>query len=308
MPTAGSTRRNSVYDRSLTAGRGKGAVRSRAMKTRVKGGWELTKKSWGALKSNKALMAIPVIGALVAVIPAIILTFPGLFLLADNQTAPGIALVVIGIYLSTVAINYYAVVLAGAANAVFNDEPGPKKVGHQIARSRFKAICGWALLSATLGAIFSLLESQNTIGAIVSALVGTAWALVTFLAIPIIALEGTGPFATVKRSTQLFKERWAGQITGQVTIGAIVALVVSLPSILVMALGIYILASTSVSAEEAIGVVLIIVGVIGLIFGSIFAAAIRGIFGIALYRFAAQGIAVGPFTSEELERSVATRG
>jgi len=275
---------------------------------RVKGGWELTKKSWGALKANKTLMVIPVVGALVAMVPAILLTFPGLFLLADNQTAPGVVLAVIGIYLSTVAINYYAVVLAGAANAVFNDEPEPKKVGHRVARSRFKAICGWALLSATLGAIFSLLESQNTIGAIVSALVGTAWALVTFLAIPIIALEGTGPFATVKRSTQLFKERWAGQITGQVTIGAIVALVVSLPSILVMALGIYILASTSVSAEEVIGVVLIIVGVIGLIFGSIFGAAIRGIFGIALYRFAAQGIAVGPFTSEELERSVATKG
>lgn len=278
------------------------------MKTRVKGGWELTKKSWGALKSNKALMAIPVVGALVAMIPAIILTFPGLFLLADDQTAPGVVLVVIGIYLSTVAINYYAVVLAGSANAVFNEESEPKEIGHRIARSRFKAICGWALLSATLGAIFSLLESQDTVGAIVSALLGTAWALITFLAIPVIALEGTGPFATVKRSTQLFKERWAGQITGQVTIGAIVGLVLILPSILVMALGIYLLASSSASAEEGLGVVLIVVGVIGMIFGSVFGAAIRGIFGIALYRFAAQGIAVGPFTSEELERSVATKG
>jgi len=277
-------------------------------KTRVNGGWELTKKSWGALKSNKGLMAIPVVGALVAVVPAVLLTFPGLFLLADDQTAPGVVLTALGIYLSTVAVNYYAVVLAGAADAVFNDESEPKKVGHRIARSRFKVICGWALLSATLGAIFSLLESQDTVGAIVSALLGTAWALITFLAIPVIALEGTGPFATVKRSTQLFKERWVGQITGQVTIGAIVGFVVILPSILVMALGIYVLASTSVSSEEALGVVLIIIGVIGLILGSIFGAAIRGIFGIALYRFAAQGIAVGPFTSEELERSVATKG
>lgn len=275
---------------------------------RVKGGWELTKKSWGALKTNKGLMGIPVAGAVVAVVPAVLITFPGLLLIADDQTAAGIVLTALGIYLSTVAINYYAVVLAGAANAVFEDEPEPKRAGHATARSRFKAICGWALLSATLGAIFSLLESEDTIGSIVSALLGTAWALITFLAIPIIALEGTGPIQTVKRSTQLFKERWVGQITGQVTIGAIVALVAILPSILVMAAGIYLLASSSTNSLEGLGVILIIVGVIGMIAGSVFGAAIRGVFGIALYRFAAQGVAVGPFTRDELERSVATKG
>ena len=278
------------------------------MGRRVKGGWELTRKSWGALKDNKGLMGIPVVGALVAVVPAVLITFPGLLLLADDQTALGVVLTVIGIYLSTVAINYYAVVLAGAADAVFSQQPDPKQTGHALARSRFKAICGWALLSATLGAIFSLLESSDTVGQIVSALLGTAWALVTFLAIPVIALEGTGPFATVKRSTQLFRERWVGQITGQVTIGAIVFLVVFLPAALVMAGGIYLLASSSERNVEILGVVLIIVSVIGMIGGAVFSAAIRGVFGIALYRFAAQGIAVGPFTSEELERSVATRG
>jgi len=78
-----------------------------------------------------------------------------------------------------------------------------------------------------------------------------AWSLVTFLAVPVIAIEGTGPFETLKRSASLFKSRWGQQITGNIAIG-----------------------------------------------GAVF------LFGVALYRYALDGEAVGGFSAEDMESAV----
>ena len=51
-----------------------------------------------------------------------------------------------------------------------------------------------------------------------------AWALVTFLAVPVMAIEGTGPFGTLKRSATIFKDKWGQQITGNIAIGGAVFL------------------------------------------------------------------------------------
>ena len=57
-----------------------------------------------------------------------------------------------------------------------------------------------------------------------------AWSLVTFLAVPVIAIEGTGPFETLKRSASIFRERWGQQITGNIAIGGAVFLLGVLPA------------------------------------------------------------------------------
>ena len=51
-----------------------------------------------------------------------------------------------------------------------------------------------------------VLENQGGIaGNIAARLVGMAWSLVTFLAVPVIAIEGTGPIETLKRSASIFR-------------------------------------------------------------------------------------------------------
>ena len=47
---------------------------------------------------------------------------------------------------------------------------------------------------------------------------------------PVIAIEGTGPFETLKRSAALFKQRWGQQITGNLAIGGVVFLLGLLPA------------------------------------------------------------------------------
>ena len=65
-----------------------------------------------------------------------------------------------------------------------------------------------------------------------------AWSLVTFLAVPVIAIEGTGPVGTLKRSASIFRERWGQQITGNIAIGGAVFLLGVLPAALLIVAGV----------------------------------------------------------------------
>jgi len=123
------------------------------------------------------------------------------------------------------------------------------------------------------------------------------------VALPVIAIEGTGAFGTLKRSASLFRERWGQQITGNIAIGGAVALLGFLPAGILVAVGIAVWPSASF-----IGALLVVIGAIGLAISLLVSQALSGIFGVALYRYALDGEAVGGFTAEELESAVKPRG
>jgi Family of unknown function (DUF6159) len=126
-----------------------------------------------------------------------------------------------------------------------------------------------------------------------------AWSLVTFIAVPVIAIEGTGAFATLKRSAGLFRERWGQQITCNLAIGGLVSLLGVLPSAILIAIGIAVWASAGF-----VGALFVVVGAIGLAISMLVIQALNGIFGVALYRYALDGQALGGFTPAELESAV----
>ena len=118
-----------------------------------------------------------------------------------------------------------------------------------------------------------------------------------------IAFEGTGPIETLKRSSSLFRQKWGQQVTGNIAIGGAVFLFGMLPSILLVVAGVLIWASAGF-----VGALLVILGVIGFAVSAVISSALSGIFGVALYRYALDGNAVGGFTAEELESAVRTKG
>ena len=143
---------------------------------------------------------------------------------------------------------------------------------------------------------------------IAASLVGAAWSLITFMAVPVITFEGTGPWTTLKRSATLFKDRWAGQVTGNVAIGGIVFLLGVLPAILLIAIGVYRLESNDGGGSLAGGAVIVVIGVALLAVSMLVLQALRGVFGVALYRFATDGEVPAGYTQEELESAVSVRG
>jgi hypothetical protein len=269
--------------------------------SRIRRGWALTKKSWGLLRANPELIRFPLYGAVATVLLAVVTLGPGLYLFEQETLAGAIPLLIIGVYVLTVVGVYFSVGLAAAADMIFRGQANVTvHDGLEVSRARFTQICGWAALSSAIGLVMGALESQGGIGGQIAArLVGMAWALVTFLAVPVIAIEGTGTFATLKRSASIFRERWGQQITGNIAIGGAVGLLGVLPSAILIAIGVAVWSSASF-----VGALLVIVGVIGLSIALLISKALSGIFGVALYRYATEGQAVGGFTPEELESAV----
>ncbi len=268
--------------------------------SRIRRGWALTKKSWGVLNSHRELARFPLYGAVATIPLAFVFLGPGLYLLDKDVLGGAIPLLVIGVYVLSVVGFYFSVGLAAAADMIFRGEQATVGDGLAVARSRFSQICGWAAVSTAISVLMGALENQGGIaGTIAARLVGMAWSLVTFIAVPVIAIEGTGPFETLKRSASLFKSRWGQQITGNIAIGGALFFFGVLPSAILIAAGVLVWASASF-----VGALLVVIGVIGLAIALLVNKALTGIFGVALYRYAIDGEAVGGFTAEDMESAV----
>jgi Family of unknown function (DUF6159) len=270
---------------------------------RIRRGWQLTKKSWALLREHPELLRFPLYGGVATIVCAILVVGPGVYLIESDQAVIGGPLAVIGFYLLAVIGTYFSVGLAAAANMIFSGQEASASDGLAVARSRFSQIAGWAAVSAVIGVVLSALENQGVVGEIVGRVLAVGWSLITFLAVPVIALEGTGPFQTLKRSSSLFKSRWGQQVTGNIAIGGAVFLFGVLPSALLIFAGFLIWASASFA-----GALLLVIGVIGLAISMLVSSALSNIFGVALYRYALDGEAVGGFTAEEFESAVRPKG
>jgi hypothetical protein len=268
--------------------------------SRIRRGWALTKKSWALLNGHRELIRFPLYGAVATTLLAIVFLGPGLYLFDKHSLAGAIPLLVIGVYVLTVVGFYFSVGLAAAANLIFSGQEATVADGLAVARSRFSQICGWAAISTAISILMGVLENQGGLaGNIAARLVGMAWSLVTFLAVPVIAIEGTGPVETLKRSASIFRKRWGQQITGNIAIGGAVFLIGVLPAILLIVAGIAIWSSASF-----LGALLVVIGALVLAIAMLISRALTGVFGVALYRYAVEGEAVGGFTREELESAV----
>jgi hypothetical protein len=277
--------------------------------SRMRRGWELTKKSWSLLREHRSLAQFPLYAGLSALVAIVVTVLPGIYLIdAKASTVGGIVLVALGLYLASFVGIFFGVGLAATADQIFHGREASIGDGLGVARGRIGAIAGWAAISALVGVIFVALENVSEIGAQIAGYVlDAAWSLITFMAIPVIAIEGTGPFATIKRSTSLFRTRWAGQVTGNVAIGGLVGLLGVVPGILLVILGIVLWSSNGNGTGIAVGAVVALVGIALFVVSVLVMKALQGIFGVALYRFAADGEATGGFSAAELESVAKTR-
>ena len=278
-----------------------------ARQSRFRTGLALAKISWHTLRQNKALMAFPIAGMIAALIDAIIFTLPGILLLAlTSLTWLAIVLFAISAYLAAFIATYVGVGLCVSADKVLRGEATSFSDGIHAARERMPQIAKWALLTTTVALVIRVIEArfEGIGGTIVAALAGLAWSLVSFLAIPVIAFEGVGPIKALSRSASLFKQRWGQQVTGQAITGGVVGIFVILPGVLLAVIGAVMMGNSMVAA----GAVLLFIGIIITIVGSVISGTLSQILSVALYHYAVDGQGVGPYSTEVLEGVVRPRG
>lgn len=268
---------------------------------RIRAGWALARTSWTVLRSDRSLAAFPVLAGIATILLAAAFGLPAVLLYDDDMTIPAIILAAVGIYAVTFAAVFFNVSLAAAAAQVLDGQDATVASGVAVARTRLGAVSGWAAMVASVNIVIrALQERTGPLGDLLLGGIAVAWGLVTFLAVPIIALEGTGPVETLKRSAAIFRERWGEQVMGQVSIGAVVVLAAIIPAAALVAIGV------AVGSGVVLGVCIALAVVVVLI-AAVVSTALSQIFAVALYRFAIGQGSTGAFSEEELSASVVPR-
>ncbi|MCJ7694720.1 MAG: DUF6159 family protein, partial [Anaerolineaceae bacterium] len=186
---------------------------------RIKRSWALAKASLEVLKKDKELMIFPIISgiAMMVVIAAFAIpTLVGNLIDGIFDTGiPFLAYIVLFLFylVQYMVVYFFSTALVGAAIIRLRGGDPTVKDGFRIAFSCIAPIAGWALVSATVGLVLNMISSKGNkkgsgIRTFISSLFGAAWNIVTFLVVPVLAVEGLGPIKALKRSWELLKKSW----------------------------------------------------------------------------------------------------
>jgi hypothetical protein len=282
------------------------------MAGRIANGWELARQSWSVLLADKKLLVFPLISSIACMLVLASFALPIAFnidwhALANSQgqqvnaqfNNPTYYALLFAFYFA----NYFVVIFFNAALVACVREQfrgGTPSIGFGLsaAATRLPQILLWALLSATVGMILQMIaERSKLVGQIIVSLLGAAWSIATYFAVPVLVVEKVGPFQVFSRSVSLLKKSWGEAIVANFGIGLFIFLgflIAALP----LAAGI----ALAVNSQSAIPA--IIGGLISLAAWMILAlisSTLQVIVTTALYEYAANGAAPGPFSGELLQ-------
>ena len=271
---------------------------------RIKNSWELAKVSWSVLKSDRTLLWFPVLSAIFGLI--VVGVFGGLLAATGVNSGSGggmkgigYVFIVVGYIALAFVSTYFLGALVHGANEALEGRRAALGDCFAAANGRLHRLLPWALIQATVSIIIQALEERGFLGQIVATVIGAAWAVVTFLTIPIIMLEDLGPIAALKRSGHLLKHSWGENIAAQAGFG-IFSMLAILPAAIVLGL---VVGSGSTVLIAGIGAVAVVYAVVV----SVIISALSGIFRVALYRFAVDGAAPPTFAGADLQHTFGPR-
>jgi len=267
-------------------------------------GWRLTKAAWALIRRDPTMISIALMGAGCGLAGAAALLYFSGYLSSPGHSRGGLALAaIIGIYPMTFLSVFFNVALAGAALASFDGRPIGVREALGISWTRLGRIAQWSLLAAGVGLVLEQIASRIPgAGRLASWLLGAAWSLATIFAVPLLVLEGAGPFETAKESVHLIKSRWGEGITGLAGIGAwtVVALI---------SVGILFGVGIGMRNQNAtLGAALIAVAIGAILLVSALSLAAQQVFSVALYRYANGAPDAAGFAAVDLEEPFRRRG
>jgi len=273
--------------------------------------WALMKASAAVLRSDKALLAFPLLSGVCSLVVMASFLVPIVLVMIAHGGNVGDAaghrwsLATYLVFFAFYLVQYFVIVffntaLAGCALRHLRGEPGSLSDGLALARSRWASILGYALIAATVGLFLRALQERlGLIGRLVVGLLGLAWTVATFLVVPVLASQDVGPVDAVKRSVELLKRTWGENLIGNVGLGAVFGLV----TFLALVLGAVLVGGAVALHSLPAIVVAVVVVVIGMVLLSLVQASLQGIYAAALYRFAENGEVGAGFDQALLENA-----
>jgi hypothetical protein len=248
----------------------------------------LGRASWQVLRRNPRLCWFPVL-SLLAVISLFMLVGP--ILASDDGDVPWLTLLVLAT-LGHVVHVFFDVALTNEALKALRGESPTIGSGMNAAVSRAPAIVVFAAVTGPITFALGLMGSSSKLAIrFARRVLGTAWSLATFFAVPVMVQERRGGIPSLKRSGELFRRTWGETALSEVGVRVLIAhitiVLIILALVLVHMFG------------ESLFTLLLVLGLVGGAIGLV--GSLEAIYRAALYVFAAEGVVPEPFGGPELE-------
>jgi len=253
-------------------------------------GKALLNASWGMLRQDTELLWLPLLGSLAALVAAGLLFVPGWFIGGalggtNHHSWAGTLGGVLAAAAATVAGIYFQAALVIGANERADGGDPTLRSCLRGAWARRGRILRWGLLSATVGVAIRAVEQRlGILGSILGFLGGLAWAIASFLVVPVVVAEDLGPVASIQRSAHLIKSTWGTSLRTTLRFGFIQFALMLVPAV-VAVIGIIAVASGS-NGVAAVGVLLLVCAVVGFIGLAMVFTAIGSYARALIYRYA----------------------
>jgi hypothetical protein len=261
---------------------------------RIKRGFRITKLGIHVVKADPELMVYLLFSVIMSVLSfGVVLTFTGGlgFVIGNDEGFEGG--VAVGTFISyfivsIITVFWNAAIIASAYERMTTGRNPSFSYGIKQAMKCFPQILIWGLISGTVGVIISffeaMAESDNIvvaiIGHIISFMISFAWWMTTFFVVPMIVLENSGVFESMKKGPKLFEETWGENVVASVGTGIINFIVIL--TIIVVCLPLFIFGEIG----AALAFILI---VIGIAISSLFFTACDAVNKASLYYYAKTG-------------------
>jgi hypothetical protein len=263
--------------------------------------WQLMGVSWRMLQQDKRLIVFPVISGMALAVVIALFAVPAFVALGGHPKPEGPVQWSLPMYAAMFVfyfLDYFVIVFFNSAliACVLKQlDGGQLTIGYGLAFAwqRLPQILGWALLTSTVGMLLRLLEEKvGFVGRLVVALLGMAWSVTSFLVVPVLVAEGSGPIESYKRSVEMLKRTWGEQIIGNVGFGLIFGLFGVVPAMILFFL--------AVKAGPAVLLPVGAVLVVWLVALALVQSTLQTIYQVAIYLYAANGEAPAGFDNQSM--------
>jgi len=264
--------------------------------------------SWQIVRKEKSLIAFPLLSAAFGIAYALLIMLPlgliGFLALGDNGIT-GFVLLAIGLFGMNIGATFFGVAAAANASRVLDGQDPTLGTGIGVAWSRKGVIVKWGLVSATVGVVLQTVADRagGIGGLLLQAIGGAAWSIASFFVLPILALEGLGPFDAIKKSIAVVRARWGESIVGGAAVGFVTGLI-ALAGIGLAVLGVIVGGNTSWYA----GVPLILIGLVLFFVGVTLGSVLRAVFTVVVYRYATENLVAEGFPADDLAQVFRAKG
>lgn len=261
--------------------------------------WQLMGASLRMLQQDKRLIVFPLISGVALAIVIALFAVPVFVALHAHVGTDGpvhlppqgyLALFVFYFLDYFVIIFFNAALVACVLKQIDGEQP-TLGYGLAFAWQRLPQIMGWALLTSSVGMLLRMLEEKvGLIGRIVVGLLGMAWSVTSFLVVPVLVAEGSGPIESYKRSVEMLKQTWGEQIIGNVSFGLLFAVFGIVPAFLLV----FIAALGGKGIFLAVAAILVVY----LVVLALVQSTLQTIYQVAIYLYAANGEAPRGFDNQ----------